>query len=85
MAICMKVTAGHVHRWCAPPAESSDGSCRVGCDQMAMRKHNGRGTTQIGIRIPDCYAVKVRALGAQYDSVNDYFMHLIRTQAIRVR
>ncbi len=84
MAICMKVAAAHMHRWCSPPLSSGE-HCAVECDQVAMLKHRGRGTTQIGIRIPDEDAVKLRELAARYDSVNDYFMHLIRTQALRVR
>jgi hypothetical protein len=71
MAICMSVAAGHIHN--------------VACDAEAMRKNGGRSTTQIGMRIPDKDAVKLRELASRYDSLNDYLTHLIRTQALRER
>ncbi len=84
MAICMKVEAGHIHGWCSPP-RSDRGHCALECDQVAMLKHSGRATTQIGIRMPDVDAAKLRSLATRYDSVNDYLVYLIRTQAIRER
>ncbi len=71
MAICMSVAAGHIHE--------------AACDAEAMRRTGGRATTQIGIRIPDEDAVKLREIASQYDSLNDYLIHLIRTQALRER
>lgn len=73
MAICMKVMAGHIHD--------------VECDRKASQRaaHKGRDTTQIGIRIPDEDAVKLRELAARYESVNDFMLHLIRTQALHTR
>lgn len=71
MAICMSVVAGHIHE--------------AACDAEAMRKNGGRSTTQIGIRLPDEDAVKLRELASRYDSLNDYMLHLIRTQALRER
>ena len=71
MAICMSVAAGHIHE--------------AGCDAEAMRRNGGRATTQIGMRIPDEDAVKLREVASRYDSLNDYLVYLIRTQAIRER
>ncbi len=84
MAICMSVAAGHIHGWCSPPQANGD-HCAVECDQVAVLKHGGRATTQIGLRIPDEDAVKLREVASRYESLNDYLVYLIRTQAIRER
>ena len=82
MAVCMK--QGHIHGWCSPPP-AGRGHCLVECDQEAMRKGQGRSTTQIGLRVSDTEALKLRSLASRYDSLNAYFEQLIRTQATRIR
>ena len=71
MAICMSVAAGHIHE--------------AACDAAAMRKNKGRTTTQVGIRLPDEDAVKLREKATRYDSLNDYLLFIIRSQALRER
>ncbi len=84
MAICMKQGQAHIHGWCSPPP-AGRGHCLVECDQEAMRKGQGRSTTQIGLRVCDKDALKLRMLAARYDSLNAYLSFLIKSQATRIR
>ena len=69
MSICMSVRAGHYHD--------------EACDARASV--DGRTTTVVSIRLPDDLARKIRHLAGNYQSVNEYMVGLVRTQAARPR
>lgn len=69
MAICMTTKAGHVHE--------------NACDHN--RDPEGRNTTVVSVRLPDDLALRVRKLAGSRESVNEYLVWLVDTQAARKR